>query len=325
MIALGRTLCALVLAAVAQTAAAQTWPTRPLRLIVPFAPGGAADVTARILAEQLAGPLAQTVVVDNRTGASGAIGAEIVARAPADGYTLLLTDIGLAATAALAANKALTTPPRYDAARDFQHNLIAMRIPFTGVVHPSLPVKSVPEFVALAKTKKLTFGSAGVGSAAHLAAEMFRTIAGIEMIHVPYKGAALAVADLLAGQIDLAFSAISTTLPHIKAGKLRAIGLTTEKRSPLLPELPTLVESGVPGYAFSYWTGIATPRGLPRAVDERLNHESVRALRKPEVVARFNTLGGEVVASSQSEAAKFVDGEIVKWDALVRKIGLKGE
>jgi tripartite-type tricarboxylate transporter receptor subunit TctC len=317
---LARTLICAVALALAGAAGAQTYPTKPIRFIAPFAAGGALDTLTRTIAIRMQENWGQPVVVENRTGAGGNIGADLVAKAAPDGYTLVM---GTIATHAI--NVSLYEKMPYDAVKDFAPVTLAASINNSLSVHPSVPAKNVPELVAYAKANpgKLTFGSAGSGTSQHLAGELFKTMAGVDMVHIPYKGGAPAMIDLLAGQISMTFGDIPTALPHIRAGKLRSIAVTAAKRSPLLPDVPTIAEQGLPGFDVSAWFGVFTTAGTPRPVVNQLNVEIVRILNLPDVREKLMGIGMEPVTNSPDEFAAFVRSEIAKWAQVVKASGAK--
>jgi len=309
-------LAAALLAAVAASAAAQTgYPSKPVRVIVPFAAGGGADITARVLGQKFAESWGQQVVVDNRPGASGNIGHELVARAPGDGYTLLM------ASSAFAINPSLYARLPYDPVRDFTPILRPVVLPNILVVHPSLPVKTVRELAELARRRpgQIVYASAGAGTGTHIAAEMFKQMAGIDLVHVPYKGGGAVLNDLLAGQVALTFATMPTVLPQVQAGKLRAVAMASERRSPSLPELPTVAESGYPGFEVSTWIAFLGPGNLPREVVTRVHAESLRALKLADVRERFGGLGMEIVGDTPEQFAAYLRAELAKYAAVVKK------
>ena len=300
-------------------AAAQTYPTKPVRVVVGFPPGGATDVVARLLGERLSATLGQQFVIDNRAGAASTIGSAYVANAPKDGYTLLM------GTISLSINQTLYKTLPYDALRDLAPVSQVTSAPFLFVVHPSVPARSVKEFIALAKSKpgQLNYASAGNGSGAHLFAAMFGSMAGIKIVHIPYKGAAPATTAVLGGETPFMFDNIVTTLPLAQAGKFRALGVTTMKRAAAAPDIPTIAEAGVPGYDANSWFGIFAPAGTPPAVIGRLHDEIVRILRAPEVRERLASLGCEPAGTSPAEFGAFFRGEVVKWGKVVRESGVQ--
>ena len=300
---------------------AQQYPVRPIRFIVPFAPGGSTDLLARFLAPRLTEALGQTVIVDNRGGAGGVIGAELAARAPADGYTIVLGSPG-----PLTINPNLQKVP-YDTLRDFAPITLATISPFTLVVHPSLPVNSVKDLVALAKAKpgSLNYGSAGNGSVAHFSTEQFKALAGVDIVHVPFKGSGPAVADLLGGRLHLMFENLPTIVPHVRTGKLRMLAVGTQTRSALVPEVPTVAESGVPGYESSTAFGVLAPARTPAAVIMRLNREAVKALQAADLKEKLSGLGLEAVGSTPQQYAAHLKDELAKYGRIVKSAGIKAD
>jgi tripartite-type tricarboxylate transporter receptor subunit TctC len=312
----------LVLAAVlaaAASAQAQQWPSKPIRVIVNFPPGGAADQIARLVAPPLAEALGQPVVVENRPGANGNIGAEAVAKSPPDGYTLLMSSGG-----AFSVNPHLYTKLPFDPLKDLEPIAAAARILVFLVVKPDLPAKSVNEFVALARANpgKLSYGSPGSGSSPHIATAMFARAAGIQVTHVPYKGAAPALTDLLGGQLDFMFDP-GIGLGQVRAGKLRLLAVGSPKRSPLFPDTPTVAESGIAGFDADSWFGFYAPAGLPPDVAARLNREINRALQTPAVRDRIAAIGGELVAMSAAELAEVQRKDRERFGAVIREAGIK--
>lgn len=311
--------CALALAG---PAAAQPYPQKGVRFIAPFAAGGALDTLTRTIAQRLQDDWGQPVLVENRTGAGGNIGADLVAKAPPDGYTLVM---GTIATHAI--NVSLYEKMPYDAVKDFAPVTIAASINNSVTVHPSVPARNVQELIAHAKANpgKLTFGSAGSGTSQHLAGELFKTMAGVDMVHVPYKGGALVMTDLLGGQISLTFGDIPTALPHIRSGKLRSIGVTAARRSPQLPDVPTVAEQGLAGFDVAAWFGVFTTGGTPRPVVDQLNASIVRVLKLPEVREKLVGVGMEPITNTPDEFAAFVRSEIAKWAPIVKASGAKAQ
>jgi tripartite-type tricarboxylate transporter receptor subunit TctC len=303
------------------SAAPPEYPTRSIRLIVPFAPGGSNDIMARLIGQHFSESMGQPVIVDNRPGAGGIIGTDAAAKSPPDGYTLLMMSV------TLAVNPSLRLNLPYDTHRDLLPITLVASAPLMLVVHPSMPAKSVKELIAYAKANpgKLNFASGGPGTTPHLAGEMLKAMAGIEMTHVPYKGGGPALTDLVAGQIQLMLENIPSTLPHVKADRLRALAVTGLKRSALVPHLPTLDEAGLKGYEIVGWNGLFAPAGTPQNVVARIHADTVKGLAKPEVKERLATLGAEGVGSSPAEFAKFFAAEISKWAAAVKQAGLKPE
>ena len=312
----------LLLVAGAASGADQSYPNRPIRFVVPFAPGGSTDTLARTLGQKLSEAMGQQLVVDNRSGASGNIGTETVARAAPDGYTILLGYI-----ANLAIGPSLYEKLPFDPVRDFAPITQLAASPNIFVAHPSVPAKSFKEFVAHAKANpnKVNFASAAVASPGHLAGELLNAAAGIQMQHVPYKGSGQAVIDLLAGNVQVMFSGMSSVMPHIKAGKLRPLAVTGAKRSPAVPELPTIAESGFPRFEATAWYGVLAPAGTPRPIITRLHGEIVKALGLPDVRERLNNVGFEIVGSTPEEFGAYIKSEITKWAKVVKASGVKPE
>ena len=293
--------------------AAQAYPNKAIRIVVPFPPGGGADMTARPIAQKLSERWGQPVVIDNRGGASGMIGADIVAKAPPDGYTIL---VGSSAEVAL--NVALFPKMPYDPVRDFAPITLALVTPIALVVHPSVPIKSVKEYIAMARAKpgSMTFGSAGAGSIHHFAGEWLKMLTKIDIVHVPYKGMGPAIIDMVGGQIPSGFATLLPALQHMKAGKLRALAVTTQKRAPLLPDAPALAET-LPGFDVTQWNAVWAPAATPKDVLDKLSTEIVRIVRSPDYKARMSEQAAEAIGNSRSELAAFQRAEIDKY----RKIG----
>ena len=297
---------------------AQSYPVRPIRLIVPFSAGGAADVPGRFITHRLSESLGKQVVVDNRPGAGSTIGADLVAKAPPDGYTLLMTSNTHFVSAAL--YKKLP----YDSLADFAPVTQVTSAPNVIVVHPSLPVKTVRELIALAKSRpgKIDYASSGNGSTQHLTGALFTKMAGIDMTHIPYRGSGPVTADLLSGQVTVGFPGIAGMLPHIKAGKLRALAVTSSKRSPELPGLPTVAEAGVKGYDVTAWFGVAGPKALPREIVVKLHAELLRILQNPEVQKQLLNAGQEVAWQETPEQfGEMLKAEAAKWARMVKESG----
>jgi tripartite-type tricarboxylate transporter receptor subunit TctC len=317
-------LSALALASLmaATTAVAQTWPAKPIRFVVPYPAGGPLDTIARLLGQKVSESLKQPVIVDNKPGAGGNIGADFVAKSPPDGYTILM---GAVATHAI--NPTLYASIPYDPVRDFAPVTQVASTPNVLVVNPSIPAKSVREFIAYAKANpgKLNFGSGSTGSAGHLAGELFKTMAGVDMTHVPYKGAAPAMQDLIGGQIQLMFDNLASSLGQIKAGRVKALAVTTAKRTSLAPDLPTIAESGLPGFDISTWFGIFLPARTPQAIVERLHDEFVRALAMPDVREKMLQLGAEPVGNKPEEFAAYIKSEAEKYAKLIKASGAKAD
>ena len=313
---------AVVLLCASALAGAQGYPAKPIHLIVPFPPGGGNDTVARAIAQQAGPELGQPLVIDNRPGAGGSVGAELAAKAAPDGYTLFLAGVG-----SHAVNPNLHRHLPYDAVKDFTPITLIASAPSVLVVNPSVPARSVAEFTAYAKANpgKLNYASNGNGSAAQLAAAMYEWMAGVKMVHVPYKGIAPAMTDLLGGEVQLMFGTIVALVPHIQAGKLRALAVTSRKRSSLLTEIPTLAESGMPDYEAGSWYGILAPAGTARDIVDKLNGAVVKAIRQPEVAKRLVQEGAEPIGSTPEEFGAHIKSEIARVARLVQEAGIKIE
>jgi tripartite-type tricarboxylate transporter receptor subunit TctC len=301
---------------------AQNYPARPLRLIVPTAPGGGTDFTGRLVAAKLSETMGQQVVVENRGGGGGSVGADNAAKATADGYTLLLGSI-----ATHAVNPALYKKLPYDHLKDFASVSLIGTVPNALVVHPSLPVKSMQEFITYAKANpgKINYGSSGVGSPPHLSMELLRSMTGINLVHVPYKGAGPALADLLGGQVQAMCTSLAGLINFVKSGRVRALGVTTAKRNPQLPDVPTIVESGVPGYEVTIWYAVFAPVATPKAIIDKLNAEMVKALNSSEMKERMALQGMDPAPSTQAELTAFVKVETAKWAKAAKDSGATAE
>ena len=297
----------------------QNYPAKPIRVIVGLAPGGATDIVARALAQKLTDGLGQTVVIDNRAGAAGSIGSALAANAPPDGYTALIV------SSTYTINPSLYKKLPFDTVRDLQPVTLIASSPFLLLVHPSIAAKTPRELIALAKTRQLTFASGGIGSSGHLAAELFSIMAGIELTHVPYKGAGPALIDTLGGQVNMVMSSIVSGMPYAKAGRLRALAITTRNRSAAMPELPTISESALPGYDFSSWYGLMVPAGTPTTIIARLHDETVKALRLPDLQQRLSSEGCEAVGSTSEQLAAHIKTEMVRWAKIVKASGMQAE
>jgi tripartite-type tricarboxylate transporter receptor subunit TctC len=302
----------------AATAADDAYPSKTVRIIAPFPPGSGVDIIARVVGQALTEAWKQSFIVENRAGAGGTIGSDIAAKAPPDGYTLLLGNVS---TLAIAPNLYRKLP--YDPVRDFTPITLITWMNSVLVVHPSVPARSLRELVALAKSKPrgLTYASAGSGTTGHLGAELFKSLAGIDMLHVPYKGSGPALVDLLAGQTQVMFATIATSLPHIKGGKLRALGVTSLRRAPLLPEVPSINEALLPGYEVIVWQGIVAPARTSDAVIAKLNAEVVKSLRTPAMKDQLSSQGLDAVGNSPREFAEYIRTENVKWAKVVKASG----
>ena len=301
---------------------AQSYPTKPIRFIVPFAPGGSTDTLARTVGQKLSDALGQQVVVDNRSGGNGNIGMEIVARAAPDGHTIVLGYI-----ANLGIGPSVFAKLPFDPVKDYAPITQLAASPNIFVAHPSVPAKSFKEFIAYAKANpnKINYASAAVASLGHLAGELLNASAGISMQHVPYKGSGQAVIDLLAGQVQVMFSGMSSVMPHLKAGKLRPLAVTGAQRSPAAPEVPTIAESGFPGFEATAWYGVLAPAGTPQRVVIRLHDEIVRVLKMPDVKERLENVGFELVGGTPEAFGAYIKTEIQKWAKVVKASGIKPE
>lgn len=317
-------LCTLVLwtfgAAFAQSRADDAYPARPVRLIVPFAPGGSSDTITRLIGPPLGEKLGQQVVLDNRAGASGAIGTQILARAAPDGYTIGLVYIGT-----LASNPAISGNVGYDPAKDFAPITQLTSSANVLAIHPSVAANSVKELVTLAKGRpgELNYASGGVGTIGHLSAELLQQAAGIRLNHIAYKGSGQAVVNLLGGHVGIMFSGMSAVAAHAKKGKLKLLAVTGKQRMSIAPEIPTLAESGYPGFEAVGWFGLVAPAGTPKAIIDRLNAETVKVAHSPAVHERLTAIGFDVVTSTPEAFARYIQSEIAKWRALVKQMGLK--
>jgi tripartite-type tricarboxylate transporter receptor subunit TctC len=307
--------------ALAQPAPAQPYPSKPVRFVVPYPPGGSNDVLTRIVAQTMSPGLGQQVVVDNRAGAGGMIGADNVAKSPPDGYSVVNVQASFTANAALRAKLA------YDPINDFAYIGMMARGPMLAVVHPSLPVKNIKELVALAKAKpgQINYGSTGTGGHNHLATELFRKMAGINIVHVPYKGVAPALTDLMGGHTQLVMTSLPSAMTQVQAGRLKALAVGGAARSSFMPELPTISESGVPGFVAEFWWGLAAPAKTPADIVNRLGTELGKALKSPELRQRFAGEGAEPSAMTREEFTRFVANEITRWRQAARDANIKAE
>ena len=298
---------------------AQDYPTKPVRFVVPFAPGGTTDVLARLIGEKLSVSLGQQFVIDNQAGAGGNIGTAQVAKAEPDGYTILMGTVGTHAI-----NQSIYPRLPFDPIKDFAPVTLVATVPNVLVVNPEVPVHSVAELIELAKAKpgELNFASSGNGSSIHLSGELFKSMTGVDMVHVPYKGSGPAVVDLLGGQVEMMFDNLPSSAPHIKAGKLRPLGVTSKERSPTLPDVPTIAEAGVPGYEALSWFGVLVPAGTPDAVVTRLQQEIAKILADPAMRERFAELGAVPAGDTPAEFAAFIGSETAKWADVVQKAGI---
>lgn len=319
---LARTAFALLFVALSAGAHAQAYPSKALRLIVPFAPGGGNDTIARAIGAQMSGSMGQQVVIDNRAGAGGVLGAEAAARAPADGYTLFLGGVG-----SHAVNPTLMPSLPYDAVKDFTPVSLIASAPSVLVVSPTVNARTVAELTAIAKASpgKLNYATNGNGSSSHLATLLYESLAGIQMTHVPYKGFAPALTDILGGQIQLMMNSIVALAPQVKAGKVRALAVSSRTRSSVLPDVPTMAEAGVAGYEAGSWYGILVPAGTPRDIVQRLNAEVVRAVKQPDVRERLAGEGADPIGSSPEEFAAHIKVEMTRLGKVIRDAKLKPE
>ncbi|HYG53915.1 MAG TPA: tripartite tricarboxylate transporter substrate binding protein [Burkholderiales bacterium] len=315
-----RMLLAASLAVAAACAQAQAWPVKPVRIVNPFAPGGATDIIARHMAQKLTEAWSQPVVVENRAGASGALGVEHVAKSPPDGYTLLI-----ATQTTHAANPALYAKLPYDAAKDFAPLTLAGSTPLALLVHPSMPANDVKGFIAYAKANpgKLAYASGGNGTSQHLTMELLKTMTGTFMVHIPYKGAGPAMTDFLGGQVNVMFDNLPTAMPHVKSGKLRALAVSTAKRSALAPELPTMAESGLAGFDLATWFAFFAPAATPREITQKIGADMRRALAAPDTQERLKGIGVDIIGSTPEELGQFVRAELAKWAKIVKDSGAK--
>jgi tripartite-type tricarboxylate transporter receptor subunit TctC len=313
--------CGWVFVFLAAAGWAETYPAKPIRLLIGFAAGGGADVVARALSPRLGETLGQQIIIDNRPGANGIIAAEIAAKAPPDGYTLLVAPGNYAFAPAMYAKLP------FDMASAFAPVSLLAATPLLVVVHPSLPAKTIPQLVALAKAHPgtLAYASGGIGGSAHLATELFRTLTRVDLVHVPYKGTGAAITDLIGGQVMLCFCTLPSVFQQAKNGRLRALAVTTAQRTPAAPEIPTVAETGIPGYEITQWYGLLAPAGTPPPVIQRLNAEVAKALNHPAARSRLQAEGAEPAGSSPEEFGAFFKSEIAKWTAVAQKAGIRAE
>ncbi len=313
-------LVALAAAAVPMQVLAQAWPSKPIKYVVPFAPGGTTDILARTVGEKLSIALGQPVVVENKPGAGGGVGADYTAKAAPDGYTIMG---GTISTHAI--NASLYSNLPYDPVKDFAAITLIARVPNLLVINPEIKAKNVAELIALMKANpgKFTFASSGNGTSQHLSGELFKSMAGVEMQHIPYKGSPPALQDVVGGQVSMTFDNITTAWPLAKAGKLRPLAVTTAKRSSVAPEVPTLAESGLPGFEVGSWQGVFAPAGTPPEIVKRLNAEIVKILNMPDVKEKLVGLGAEPVGDTPEQFSAYVKSEVAKWSDIVKKSGAK--
>ena len=318
-------IAALVAASITPALAAESandYPSKPIRLVVPFTPGGSTDILARVIGQKLTEAWGKQVVIDNRPGAGGNIGVDLVAKSPADGYTLVMGHIGT-----FGVNPTLYPKLPFDPVKDFQPITLVALVPNMLSVNPAVPARSVKELIALAKAKPgtINFGSGGNGSAAHLAGEYFKLMTKTEITHIPYRGTSPAVTDLIAGQIQMIITGVPPTLSFVKAGKLRALGVATARRLPLLPELPTIAEAGVPGYEATQWYGVLAPAGVPKPIVAKLNAEMVKAIKGADVREKLAAEAAEPVGNTPEEFGAFIKKEIARWAPVVKASGARPE
>ena len=311
-----------VLLALPATAAAADFPSKPAKIIVAFPPGAATDIVGRILAQKLTEMWGQSVIVDNRAGASGTIGTDVVAKSPADGYTMLLGTLGN-----LAANPSLYRNLPFDMGRDFIPVSLVVMVNFVMVAHPALPVKTVKELIALAKAKpgELNYSSSGAGGLPHLAGELFKSMAGVNVLHISYKGSVPSFTDLLGGRISYSIDNLPLALPYIKSGRLRALAVVGPRRQPMLPDVPTMVEAGIPGYELTNWFGLMLPAGTPRDVVQRINADVAKVLKMPDVRERLLGMAAEPVGSTPEQFSVFLKSETEKWAKVIKDGGITAE
>jgi len=319
----GFVLCLAALTALATSPAwSQAYPSRPVRLIVPYPPGGSTDIVGRVLAQKLAEIWGQQVIVDNRPGASGMIGTEVAARAVPDGYTIVMGVIG-----SMSVNPALYPKVPYDPVRDFAPITLTGNVVNLLVVHPSIPAGDVKALIALSKSRpgQITFASSSIGAAPHLALELFKIMAQVDIVHVPYKGGGPAMADLVGGQVSASFASMPSSLPHVRGGRLRALAVSAAKRAATVPEIPTVAEAGLPGFVVTDWQGALAPARTPPEMIAKLNADIAGALRSPDVREKLSALGMELLSSTPQEFGDYIRSEIDKWAKVVRQAGIKVE
>ncbi len=303
-------------------AAAQNFPNKPVRMIVAFPPGGATDIVARIVSQKLSEMWGQQVFVDNRGGAAGTIGTDLMAKSPPDGYNLFMATMGN-----LTANTVLYHNLPFDVERDLAPVTLVVKVHFVMVAYPSFPPKTVQELIALAKAKpgEINYASSGAGGAPHLGGELFKSMAGVNLTHVPYKGSGPSFADLLGGQVSLTIDSLAQALPYIKSGRLRALAVTGAKRAPMLPDVPTVAESGVPGYELTNWFGLVTRAGTPREIIHRVNADVVKVLQMPDVRERFLGMALDPVGDTPEQFGAYIKSETAKWAKVIKSAGIKAE
>jgi tripartite-type tricarboxylate transporter receptor subunit TctC len=314
--------CAVFGLSATQIAAAQSWPTKPIKIIVPFTPGGNTDIVARIVGERLSKTLGQPVLIENKPGAAGLLGATAVAKSPADGYTFLMGTVGTHAI-----NAGLYSKMPYDTVKDFTPVTLVASVPNVLVVHPSLPANSVKDLIGYLKANpdKANFASSGSGTSIHLSGELFKIKTGVAMTHIAYKGSPPALTDLMGGQVQLMFDNLPTSLPYVKAGKLKALAVTTAKRIPALPDVPTVAESGLPGFETGSWFGLFAPAGTPKEIIGRVDSEMRKMVQSPEMREKLIQQGAEPVGMGSEEFAAYVKSELAKWGDVVKASGAKAD
>jgi len=315
---LPRTHIVLIAAALASAASAQPYPSKPIRMIVPFTPGGSTDIIARVVAQKLSEAVGVQVLIDNRPGAGGVIGVEVAAKSPPDGYTLVMGHIGT-----FGVNPSLYKKLPYDPIRDFAPITLVAMVSNLLVVHPSLPAKSVKELIALAKSRpgQLNYGSSGPGGTPHLAVEYLKLMAGVDIVQIPYKGAAPMVVDLIGGHLSLTITGMPPLLPHVKSGKLRALAVASAKRTPLLPELPTIAEAALPGYEAVSWYGVLAPAAAPGDIIAKLNAEIIKAVARPDAAERLAGEGADPATGTPAQFGAFIKNEIARWAKVIKASG----
>ncbi len=320
LLALLCAVCGVLLSPIVAAQSAGGYPNKPIKIVVPFPPGGATDILARAIGNELSKAFNQSVVIENKGGGGGNPGADLVAKSAPDGYTLVMATVGTHAI-----NMSLYAKMPYDAVKDFEPIVLVAGVPNLLVVHPSVPAKSVKELTALAKAQpgKLNVASSGNGTSIHLAAELYKQMAGVDIVHVPYKGSAPAVADLLGGQVQMMFDNLPVSLPHAKAGKLRPLAVTSLTRSSALPDVPTMDEEGYKGFDATSWFGLLAPAGTPKDIITKLNAASVKALASPEMRERLAAQGADPIGNTPEQFAAFIKGEIDKWAKIVKASGAR--
>ena len=322
MLRLAASLFAVAAAIAPASGHAQSYPAKPVRFLVPYAPGGTSDILSRLISQKLSEKWGQQVIVDNRAGAGGAIGAEMAARAAPDGYTIMM---GVVANMAL--SPGLMPQLKYDPIRDFEPITLIATVPIMIASHPSLPVRRVPDLIALAKRRpgQINFASSGTGGLPHLSGELFKRLAGIDLVHVPYKGSAQAVTDTMAGQVQMIFDLMPSTLPHVKQGRLRGIAVCSKGRSNAAPDMPTVIESGLPGYEVTSWFGVLAPAKTPKEIVAQLHADIGRIITLPDVSQQFAVQGAEPLGSTSEQCRQLIREDIARWSEVIRTAGARIE